>query len=317
MTTTSSTTSTSTTSTSTTSTSTTSTSTTSTSTTQPALPVTPPASALRGRISTAYRWEIAKLVAQARTRATLAVCLLAPFLFVVLLDQQSQVPKDTIYGRWVHASGFAIPLFILGFATQWVFPLLTSIVAGDIFSSEDQYGTWKTVLTRSHSREQIFWAKTLAAATFAVLVLTALAVSTLTAGVLLVGHQPLEGLSGTLLPSGRAAGLVLAAWATALIPMLGFTALAVMFSVLTRNSPAGIVAPVVIGLVMQLYTFLNGADAIRRLLLVTPFDAWHGILRDHPYYGPLWQGALVSTGYLTICLAVAYTVLRRRDITGG
>jgi ABC-2 type transport system permease protein len=289
-------------------------------TTAAAVPTAPsdvPAPPGRPRTRTAYRWEIRKLTAQVRTRATLAVCLVAPFLFVVLLNQQSQVPKDTLFGRWVHASGFATPLLVLGFAAQWVFPLLTSIVAGDIFASEDQYGTWKTILTRSHSRNQVFWAKTLAAATFATAVVTVLAASTIAAGVLLVGHQPLEGLSGTLIPSGRAAGLVVAAWATALIPLLGFTALAVMLSVVTRNSPAGIAGPVVIGLVMQLYAFLNGVDAVRHLLLVTPFDAWHGLLRDHPYYGPLWQGALVSGGYLAVCLAIAHTVLRRRDITGG
>ncbi|WP_261558703.1 ABC transporter permease [Frankia tisae] len=271
----------------------------------------------RGRVVTAYRWEITKLAAQARTRATLAVCLVAPFVFVVLLDRQDRLPKDTLYGRWVHASGFATPLMILGFAAQWVFPLLTSLVAGDIFASEDQHGTWKTILTRSHSRTQIFWAKTLAAATFATLVLTVLALSCLAAGVLLVGHQPLESLSGTLLPPGRTAGLVLAAWASALPPLLGFTALGIMLSVLTRSSPMGIVGPIVLGLVMQLYAFLNGADTIRHLLLVTPFDAWHGLLAAHPYYGPLRDGTLVSVGYILICLAVAYTALRRRDITGG
>ncbi|SBW27958.1 hypothetical protein FDG2_5480 [Candidatus Protofrankia californiensis] len=217
----------------------------------------------------------------------------------------------------MHASGFATPLLVLGFAAQWVFPLLTSLVAGDIFASEDQHGTWKTILTRSHSRTQIFWAKTLAAATFAILVLAVLALSCLAAGVLLVGHQPLESLSGTLLPSGRTAGLVLAAWASALPPLLGFTALGIMLSVLTRSSPMGIVGPIILGLVMQLYSFLNGADTIRRLLLVTPFDAWHGLLAAHPYYGPLRDGTLVSVGYILICLAIAYTALRRRDITGG
>ena len=58
-----------------------------------------------------------------------------------------------------------MPLLMLGFAAQWVLPLLTALVAGDIFASEDQHGTWKTVLTRSVSRGQLFWAKTLAAVT--------------------------------------------------------------------------------------------------------------------------------------------------------
>jgi ABC-2 type transport system permease protein len=79
----------------------------------------------------------------------------------------------------------------------------------------------------------------------------------------------------------------------------------------------GIVGPIILGLVMQLYAFLNGADTIRHMLLVTQFDAWHGLFAAHPYYGPLDQGALVSIGYIVICLAVAYMALRRRDITGG
>ena len=270
-----------------------------------------------GRILTSYRWEITKLAAQARTRVSLTACLLAPFIFVFLLDRQDRVPKDTLFGRFVQDSGYATPLMLLGFCAQWVFPLLTSLVAGDIFASEDQYGTWKTILTRSHGRAQIFWGKTLAAATFAVLVLLALTISSLSAGLLLIGHQPLESLTGSLIPSGHAAWLVLAAWGTALPPLLGFTSLAIMLSVLTRNSPAAIVGPVVIGLVMQLYGFLNGADTIRHLLLSTPFDSWHGLLAAPAFYGPLLNGLIVSAVYISVCLAVAFTALRRRDITGG
>jgi ABC-2 type transport system permease protein len=148
-------------------------------------------------------------------------------------------------------------------------------------------------------------------------VLVVLTASCLAAGVLLVGHQPLESLSGTLISPGRATGLVVAAWLSTLPPLLGFTALGIMLSVLTRNSPAGIVGPIVIGLVMQMYGFLNGTGPVRTLLLVTPFDSWHGLLVADPFYGPLRQGIVVSLGYLVICLGVAYTALRRRDITGG
>ena len=40
-------------------------------------------------------------------------------------------------------------------------------MAGDIFSSEDHFGTWKTVLTRSRGRGELFAGKVLAALTFA------------------------------------------------------------------------------------------------------------------------------------------------------
>ncbi len=48
-----------------------------------------------------------------------------------------------------------------------MFPLITALVAGDIFASEDHNGTLKTVLTRSLERWQIFAGKALAAATYA------------------------------------------------------------------------------------------------------------------------------------------------------
>ncbi len=67
----------------------------------------------------------------------------------------------------MHSSGFAIPLAVLGFGAAWVGPVLTAVVAGDIFSSEDRFGTWKTILTRAHSRGQLFAGKFLAALTFA------------------------------------------------------------------------------------------------------------------------------------------------------
>jgi ABC-2 type transport system permease protein len=144
--------------------------------------------ARRAGTAAAYRWEITKLAALLRTRVMLAACVVVPPIVVLVLDGQVP-PADTLYGRYVHASGYAVPLLLLGFATQWIFPLLTSLVAGDIFASEDQLGTWKTVLTRSVSRAQVFWAKTLAAVTFAVAVLVVLAVSTIVSSVAIVGAQ--------------------------------------------------------------------------------------------------------------------------------
>lgn len=195
-------------------------------------------------------------------------------------------------------------------------PLLTALVAGDIFASEDQYGTWKTVLTRSASRAQLFWAKTLVALAFAVCVLVLLAVSTIVSSVVIVGHQPLTGLTGQLIPSGHALGLVIASWATALPPLLGFTCLALLLSVITRNPAFGIAAPVVIGMVMQLAGTLGGVEAVRPLLLTTPFEAWHGLLAEHPFHSPLTSGLITCAVWSALCLTFASLTLRRRDITG-
>ena len=170
---------------------------------------------------TVLRWELTKLAAQARSRAVLLVALLAPVAVVLVLNGQEQPPSDTIYGRHIHTSGYAMPLLMLAFAAHWVLPLLAAVVAGDIFANEDQHGTWKTILTRSVSRSQVFCAKTLTAVLFNVTVLIVFAASTMTASVLIIGTQPLTGLTGQLIAPGTALRLVLAAWATALAPMIG------------------------------------------------------------------------------------------------
>jgi len=271
----------------------------------------------RPGLLTALRWEVRKLRAQRRARAVLVGATLAPILVVVIIHAQSRPPKDTLFGRFATDNGFALALLVLGFASQWVLPLLTAVVAGDIFASEDQHGTWKTVLTRSTSRARLFWAKTLAAGGFAVIVVVLLGASTIISSLVVVGHQPVVGLSGQMIPAALAWRLVAASWATALAPVLAFTCLAILLSVWSRNPAVGIATPVVLGMVMQLVGALGGVEAVRPLLLTTPFESWHGLLTAPRFTGPLLEGLVVSGVWCVLCLGTAYVLLQRRDITGG
>ena len=106
------------------------------------------------------------------------------------------------------------------------------------------------------------------------------------------------------------------AWISVLPPALAFTALAVLVSIATRSSAAGIGLPVIVGLTMQLCAFLDGPEVARRLLLTSAFGAWHGLLTEPPYYGPLVHGTTVSAAYAVVCLTMAYRLLRDRDIGG-
>ncbi len=262
-------------------------------------------------------WEVRKLRAQARARYTLLVVALAPVLIVVVIKGQQRPPKDTLFGRYANDSGFSVALLVLGFAAQWVLPLLTTIVAGDIFASEDQLGTWKTVLTRSVSRRQLFWAKTLTAAGFTTLLLLVLATVTIVSSAVVVGRQPLLALSGQTIASGTAGWLTTASWASALAPMLAITSLAILLSVRSRNPAVGIAAPVVLAMVMQLVGALGGLEGIRPLLITTPFESWHGLLTQQRFTRPLLEGIAVSAAWCLVCLSAAHASLSRRDITGG
>jgi ABC-2 type transport system permease protein len=258
--------------------------------------------------------ECAKVGAQLKARAVLAACVAAPFAFVGALRVQSEMPEDTLFGRALKESGFATPLVVLGFAALWVFPVLTAVVGGDLFSAEDRYGTWATVLTRSRTRAEVFAGKVVTALGFSMIAIVVLAASSMLAGIVVIGRQPLVDLSGALLDPRHAFATVSLAWITVLPPAFGFTALAVLVSVATRSSAAGIGLPVLAGLAMQLYAYVDGAEMVRRLLIASAFTAWHGLLNQHPYYRPLIHGSIVSAVYCVGSLAIAYGILRRRDI---
>ena len=271
----------------------------------------------RPGLGAAIRWELRKLRAQHRTRAVLLGALLGPIPIALVIHAQGRPPKDTLFGRYATTNGFALALLVLGFAAQWVLPLLTAIVAGDVFASEDQHGTWKTVLTRSASRGQLFAAKSVTAIGFAVLTLLVLSASTIVSSVLVGGHGSLTGLTGQRIAPPEALRLVSESWLTAIPPTIGFACLAILLSVWSRNPAVGIAAPVVIAMVMQLVGAMGGVEALRPFLLTTPYEAWHGLLAAPRFTGPLLEGLVTSGVWVALTLALSFTLLRRRDITGG
>ncbi len=267
-------------------------------------------------VGAVYRVEITKIRAQLLPRAAAVICLIAPFAFAVFINTQSSVPADSLFGRWVQSSGFAIPFVLLGFAGIAGFPLIASVVAGDIFASEDRQSTWKTVLTRSCSRGEMFVGKTLAAMTFSVAMVALLALSSTVAGMLVVGRQPLIGLSGELLDQTRAITLIVESFALALVPTLAFTGLAILFSVTTRNSMAGVIGAPVVGLLMVLLSLMGSGAVVRSILLTSPFTAWHGLQISSSTSKAIWIGLLVSVAYGALSLIAAWRSFRRRDFAG-
>src|SRR6185437_12452059 len=97
-------------------------------------------------VARALRFELVKQLAQWRVRLLILVCWTGPAIAVILVSGQGTLPSDTLFGRQMHATGWAGALAVLSFAGSWFFPLLTSVVAGDVFSCEDRLGTWRHLL---------------------------------------------------------------------------------------------------------------------------------------------------------------------------
>jgi ABC-2 type transport system permease protein len=262
-----------------------------------------------------YRFELVKLMAQWRIRLVLLACWLGPALLVAVISQQSSLPADTVFGRWMSQTGWAGPLVVLSFSCSWVLPLLTSLVAGDVFASEDRLGTWRHLLVAVRSPRRIFVAKALASLSVILLLVAGLATSGIIGGLVALGNRPLVGLSGQLIASGHAAGTVLLAWTSALAPTLAFAAVGLLGSVAFGRSPMGLVIPALLALVLQLAQLLPLPVVVRAALPSYAFIAWRGLFTDPAQIGPLVAGVAVSLAWAVAASALAYVLFMRRDFT--
>ncbi|HVT69103.1 MAG TPA: ABC transporter permease [Trebonia sp.] len=268
-------------------------------------------------VTRGYRFELVKLVSQWRIRLLVLACWIAPALFVVAVGQQSTLPTDTLFGRWMHSTGWAGSLVVLGFSGTWALPLLTSVVAGDVFAAEDRLGTWRHLLVAVRSPRRIFAAKALGSLTVILLMVAGLAASSIAGGLLAEGNHALVGLDGRLLAPSDAAGRVLLAWACVLAPTLALAAVGLLGSVGLGRSPMGLLLPALLALAMQLAQMLPLPVAVRVALPGYAFVSWNGLFTSPGQLTPLLIGVAVALAWAAAGTALAYRLFLRRDFTNA
>jgi ABC-2 type transport system permease protein len=270
----------------------------------------------RPGIATVYRWELRKLRSQKRTYLGLGAAAVVPLIFIIALLSSSGGPDEVPFGRYVKETGLAVPLVGLLFSSVWLFPLITSLVAGDIVSSEDNHGTLKTILTRSTERWQIFVAKLLAALSYALAALAVFVTVGLVLGGIFWGFDPLTSLSGTQIPAGRGMLLIGASALAYFVPMMAIAAIAFLLSTITHNSAAAVVGTLILSFMMQLLAIISGLDFMAPYLLSEQFDSWQGLLRDPTDWAPIVHAAWVSALWGVPAVLWAFVAFMRRDVAG-
>jgi ABC-2 type transport system permease protein len=268
-------------------------------------------------IRTVYAWELRKLRFQKRTYLGLGAAIAVPLIFVIATSMQKGGPEDVAFGKYIHDSGLAIPLVLLLFGSIWLYPLITALVAGDIFASEDHNGTLKTILTRSLEREQVFTGKALAAASYAMFAILLSGVVAIGAGCLASGFNPLTSLSGTTVAAPKALGLVFASLGLYLLPILSVVCIGLLLSAWTRNSAGAVVGTLMFSLLIQLIAILPGLSGAKPYLLSEQFNAWQGLLRTPVDWDPIIRSVWVCALYGVPALVAAFLVFLRRDVAGG
>ncbi len=262
-----------------------------------------------------YRFELLKLMLQWRVRILLLTCWIAPGAFVAVVSRQSALPADTVFGRLMNSSGWAGALVVLAFAGSWALPMLTALVAGDVFAVEDRLGTWRHLLVAVRSPRRIFVAKALASASVILVLVAGLAVSGLVGGVSSVGNRQLSGLDGYPFSGSEVAGRFLLAWLCVLAPTLAFAAVGLLGSVSLGRSPMGLLLPAVLALLLALVQMLPLPVAVRLALPSQAFTAWRGLFTQQPQTGPMVVGVVVSIAWAAVATAGAYQIFLHRDFT--
>jgi ABC-2 type transport system permease protein len=265
----------------------------------------------------AYGWETRKLIRQKRTWWGLgaAVVYALAFVLTLALKKHAGIPPDIPLAKQVTRTGVVLPLALLAFATFFGAPVISALVAGDIVSSEDANNTLKMILTRSTPRSTIYWAKTLAAATYGVALMAALFATSM------IGSLIAWGLRGATLLNGRHVGgdhalwLDVLAYAAYLLPLAVLIGVAVFLSTVTRNSAAAIVGTVIFSLAWQGVAVLPGIKTAKNWLFPKQFEAWEAL------YGKtgesIGRAALMCAVYALIPLLVGWAVFLRRDVAGA
>ncbi|MBV9311939.1 MAG: ABC transporter permease [Solirubrobacterales bacterium] len=267
---------------------------------------------------TVYRWELTKLRYQKRTYLGLGAAALVPILFVFAIHfRHNRHGGDFAFSSYLSRSGLAIPLVILLFGAVWMFPLITALVAGDIFASEDHNGTLKTIFTRSLDRGQIFSGKALAAVTYAIVAILINGTVAVVAGSIQSGFNSLQSLSGTIVTAPKALELVYVSLLVYLIPILTIVEIGLLLSSVTRNSTAAVVGTLMVSLLFQLIGILPGLGGLQPYLLSTQFNAWQGLLRTPIDWSPIIRAAWVCAMYGIPAIVASYLVFLRRDVAGG
>ncbi|HEY8624884.1 MAG TPA: ABC transporter permease [Solirubrobacteraceae bacterium] len=269
-------------------------------------------------VATVYRWELFKLRYQKRTYLGLGAATLVPIIFVLAIHfRPDRRSGDFAFSSYLTRTGLAVPLVILLFGAVWMFPLITALVAGDIFASEDHNGTLKTIFTRSLDRSQIFAGKAFAAATYAIIAIFLSGTVAVIAGSLQSGFNSLQSLSGSIVSAPKALELVYVSLLVYLIPIAAIVCIGLLLSTITRNSAAAVVGTLMFSLLIQLVGILPGLSGLQPYLLSTQFNAWQGLLRTPIDWTPVVRAAWVCALYGVPALIAAMVVFVRRDVAGG
>lgn len=268
-----------------------------------------------------FRSELQIIFRRPRNLVLLALLAAAPVFLGIVLRINTPPPGagggegPGVFIGQIADNGVFLSLFAIYVLLPVVVPLAVAVVSGDSVAGEAGLGTLRTLLTVPAGRIRLLLTKYLAIVVFCLAAYLLIAVTALVLGALLFPIGPVTLLSGDTVPLaaglGRLALIVL--YVVAALAALGAIGLAL--STFSQHAIAVMAAVLVIVIVSQIL------DAVSQIAVIHPYLPTHywlafdGLLRTPIAWSGLLHGLASFAAWAAIFLAVAWTRMRRADIT--
>jgi ABC-2 type transport system permease protein len=268
-----------------------------------------------------FRSELRIIFRRPRNLALLALLAAAPVFLGIVLRINTPPPgageaggPDVFIGQ-IADNGVFLSLFAIYVLLPVVVPLAVAVVSGDSVAGEAGLGTLRTLLTVPAGRIRLLLTKYLAIVVFCLAAYLLIAVVALVLGAVLFPIGPVTLLSGETvsLAAGIGRVVLIVLYVVAALAALGAIGLAL--STFTQHAIAVMATVLVVVIVSQILDAVSQVAAIHPYLPTHFWLAFDALLRTPIAWANVLRGLASFAVYAAIFLAVAWTRMRRADIT--
>lgn len=198
-------------------------------------------------------------------------------------------------------------------------PFLIALVAGDLLAGEATAGTYRLIITRPVSRDQIVISKFFAAIIYTLLLIIWLAFMSLVIGIIIFGTGELLVISDQSLIIFEKSDILwrfICAYIFASLGMSVVAGLAFLFSSLVENAIGPIVSTMAVIIVFLILSAINidFFQMIKPYLFTNYILSWRLFFQDPVDFAEIVKAVLILLGHVLFFFSLTLYLFRKKDI---
>jgi ABC-2 type transport system permease protein len=266
--------------------------------------------ALRLRVEALRQWR------RRRTKVVLAGLALFP-LVMGLLFARGRDGSGSGGTRLVDlatggAANFA--LFVVFASSTFLVIVVVALFCGDAVASEASWSSLRYLLAAPVGRSRLLAHKLIVALGYSLAGLVILPASALLTGGVLFGWGAARTPAGVVIPPGEAIFRLSVGVGYLAVALLAVAAIAFCLGVYT-DAPLGAVGGAVLLVILSsILDQVEDLGELRQFLPTHYLGAWVDVMNDPIVWADMARGAVVSSGYCVVLLALAWRHFGRKDV---